>query len=183
MTTFLPVLMTFLLPQLAPPPVPGSGLDQNDFQVLHQYQNNRTQEECRVADSQSIPTVNNLFGPVAGVLSAQELQRAFIPANQLLVKTMYRLNQYKDMYPRPRPYRVDETLYPCIYRPSGNRAYPSAHAALGVVLSHFLANYFPYKKEIILKQGMQIGVNRLIGGVHHPSDVIAGQELGLKLAQ
>jgi hypothetical protein len=40
-----------------------------------------------------------------------------------------------------------------------------------------LAKKFPYKKDIILQQGLKIGENRIIGGVHHPSDVRAGRLL------
>ena len=32
-----------------------------------------------------------------------------------------------------------------------------------------------------MKQGLQIGENRLIGGVHHPSDVVAGRILAVQV--
>jgi hypothetical protein len=40
---------------------------------------------------------------------------------------------------------------------------------------------FPNKKEIIMKQAEQIGLNRVIGGVHHPSDIQAGQYMAQQL--
>ena len=57
------------------------------------------------------------------------------------------------------------------------QAYPSGHSTVGYALALALAKKFPYKKDLILQQGLKIGENRLIGGVHHPSDVVAGRKL------
>ena len=46
-----------------------------------------------------------------------------------------------------------------------------------------LAELRPERREALLAQGRQVGVNRVIGGVHYPSDIEAGQKLGARLAQ
>jgi len=84
---------------------------------------------------------------------------------------------YKFKYRRHRPYNEDSTLHPCIPIPSDNVAYPSAHAARGLALAEIFSQIFPEKKEQIMKQGYQIGTNRVLGGVHHPSDIVAGQKI------
>ena len=62
-------------------------------------------------------------------------------------------------------------------------SYPSGHSTAGYALALALAKKFPYKKELILQQGLKIGENRLIGGVHHPSDVAAGRVLATQVVR
>jgi hypothetical protein len=50
------------------------------------------------------------------------------------------------------------------------------------VWSRILAEIFPEKKERLLKRGLQVGEDRVIAGIHFPSDVAAGQKLGDAIA-
>ena len=169
--------------ELAPPPAAGSAADREDFRILHLYQNQRTSEQCRAAELQSHPSVEGMFGPSTGVLSSSELREIQSEGEQIIAKVFAVVDPYKEYYHRPRPYNEDPALHPCIELPGGNKAYPSGHSAAGIVLAAYLANKFPAKRAQILAQGKQVGINRLIGGVHHPSDVAAGQSLGLQMIE
>ena len=168
---------------LAPPPAVGSAADKEDFRILHVYQDQRTSEQCRAADLQTIPSVYGMFGPSTGVLTASEISQIIAEGDQLVHKVFAIVEPYKEYYHRMRPYNVDPTLHPCIKLPGGNKAYPSGHTAAGIVLADFLAKKFPAKRMQIIEQGKQVGINRLIGRVHHPSDVAAGQSLGLQIVK
>lgn len=169
---------------LPPPPAKGSVAYQNDFAILHQYQEQRTEEECARADLQSSPTVDNLFGPSTGILTKDEIKKVAVSGEHVIERVMDLTDPFKNLHLRNRPYITDTSLSPCIELPGkSNRSYPSGHSAVGIVLASFLAKQFPAKKEAILKQGNQIGINRLIGGVHHPSDVAAGQSLGRQIVK
>lgn len=168
--------------ELAPPPEKGSAVDREDFRILHVYQNERTREQCEAADAQSIPTVEGMFGPNTGVLTAAEIKKVRLRSVQIIAKVFNIITPFKKQYHRMRPYNADPTLHPCVAIPGGNMAYPSGHSAAGIALSVFLAKEFPAKRDQILQQGKQVGINRLIGGVHHPSDVAAGQALGKQIA-
>lgn len=168
---------------LSPPPAKGSTADREDFRILHVYQDQRTEEQCEAADRQTIPTVDAMFGPNTGVLTASEVRKVNLEGTQLIRKVFKIVDPFKDEYRRMRPYNADPTLQPCVKLPGGNKAYPSAHATVGIVLAAFLAQKFPSKKAELIEQGKQVGINRLIGGVHHPSDVKAGQSLGKQIVE
>ena len=166
-----------------PPPAPGSALEKSDFATLHAVQNTRTSEQCRLAGLQEYMSLENFFGPTTGILTPEEVRSAEKMAKDLIDQTITIVDPFKNEYNRPRPYVTDPTLTPCIQEPGKYRAYPSGHAVAGVVLSHALAKLFPAKKDQIMKQGIQIGMNRILGGVHHPTDVQAGQDLGEQISE
>ena len=169
--------------ELGPPPAKGSAIYIQDYKILHQLQDSRTQEQCEAANRQTMPTTTNLFGPETGVLTAAELKSVVVESDQLLAKIVKLCSPFKGQYVRIRPYDADPTLHPCVKIPGGQRSYPSTHAAAGILLSKFIASKFPAKRDQILRQGMQIGLNRVLGGVHHPSDVTAGRSLGRQAAK
>lgn len=87
---------------------------------------------------------------------------------------------------RPRPYRRDSSIIPCetdyLY-PSDNASYPSGHATNGYVAALLLAEVMapipsePDRRPSIKARGIRYGDNRVVCGVHHPSDVTAGRAL------
>lgn len=168
---------------LSPPPAKGSAEEMQDYRIIHEYQNQRTSAQCAAADAQSYPSAEVLFGPRSRVLTAAEFKSVETKIERITSKVIDVASHFKEKYDRPRPYNVDRTIHPCVAKPGGNAAYPSGHATLGIVLSLVLAKEFPAKKETILEHGLQIGTNRLIGGVHHPSDVEAGQNLGRQIGK
>ncbi len=164
--------------QLPPPPQAGTSEYDRDFIILHQLQDTRTPEECDSASLQSHLTLENAFGPETGVLTAAEVKKAKILSMRVIAKTAVAVFYFKQIFRRDRPFNVDNTLNPCIQKPkSGDFAYPSGHSATGYALALALSRKFPEKKDIIMAQGLKIGDHRLLGGVHHPSDVQAGREL------
>ncbi len=88
----------------------------------------------------------------------------------------------KNLYKRPRPYLRNTAIKPCISLESST-AYPSGHAAMGRAVGKILADKYPDRAEEIMVVANQVGTNRVIGGVHHPSDVVAGRKLGDELAR
>jgi acid phosphatase (class A) len=62
-------------------------------------------------------------------------------------------------------------------------SYPSGHATRGLAYAAVLAELVPERREALLERGRQVGVDRVIGGVHWPSDIEAGQRLGAALVE
>src|SRR5205814_9113669 len=58
------------------------------------------------------------------------------------------------------------------------RSYPSGHATRGTVWAELLAETYPAQREALLARGRQIGFDRIIAGVHYPSDIYAGRCVG-----
>lgn len=88
----------------------------------------------------------------------------------------------KKQFGRPRPFVADARVQPAIER-EVSPSYPSGHATRGLAFALVLAELAPERREALLIQGRRVGVDRVIGGVHYPSDIEAGQRLGQKLAE
>ncbi len=162
---------------IASPPIPGSSDHQADFVELKRAQNVRSNEECEIADSQSFLSVASFYGPETGLLSAGQLKVVEEFVEEVIETATEEVHPFKDQFQRPRPYTTDSSIRPCIRRPGGDRSYPSAHAAAGVLSALVVADLIPAQAEEFLAAGIQVGENRVLGGVHHPSDVVAGRKL------
>jgi hypothetical protein len=162
---------------MAPPPAPGSPESDADYARLLQLQASRTPDECSAAAAEVTPDFQSLFGN-SGIMSKAELA-AVAPFIDEASKLAAKISGYfKKKYPRPRPYDADARVQPCIPKPGGATSYPSTHATDGVVDACVLARLFPKRANILASYGRHVGDLRVISGVHHPSDVAAGQALG-----
>ncbi len=167
--------------QLPPPPAEGSAAYEKDFQQLHKYEQTRTQAECKLGDSQSIPSFEVLYGRNRDLLSKEEAE-ALTPFMKNVFQLTERISEaFKVKYKRPRPFVTDPTLEPCAKKPGGAKAYPSAHTAAGFVGACVLSKIYPERKKNIEQYGIFIGELRAKVGVHHPSDVKAGWILGKQI--
>jgi len=82
----------------------------------------------------------------------------------------------KKDWARPRPFLQDSRVHPPIDLPK-NASYPSGHSTVGCLDALILAQLAPDLKDQLLARGRQIGDDRIIAGVHFPSDVEAGRTL------
>jgi len=167
--------------EISPPPASGSTKERADYVELHRFQSNRTKDECQAAGSQSMMILDSLFGPAAGLLTESELTAVEKLLTEVKKTVEAETKIFKEHYSRSRPFNVDTTLEPCVRKPGGATSYPSSHAAVGLVMGKVLADLLPASRTEFEAQGIQIGTNRVLGGVHHPSDVQAGQDLGEKI--
>lgn len=160
------------------PPVQGSVESAADFAELHRLQATRTKEDCDTAELQTWFDARSISGVTVGLISEAEFKVIETLASQLLETAKVESDTLKAKFNRPRPYITDPTLVPCIKKPKkADRAFPSGHALGGWLLSRVLAQIFPERAALFQTWGKQVGLNRLIGGVHHPSDVEAGWKL------
>jgi len=82
----------------------------------------------------------------------------------------------KKLWFRSRPPAVDKCVQPSVGLPT-NSSYPSGHGAYGIVLASLLSDLAPDLRGQLMARGKQIGDDRVLGGVHFPSDVEAGRAL------
>ncbi|MBI2789826.1 MAG: phosphatase PAP2 family protein [Elusimicrobia bacterium] len=165
---------------LAAPPAPGSPEYARDFEELLKLQAARTPEQCSAAAAQAIPDFRSLFG-ASGILSKAEAE-AVAPFVDRASKFLSKVSGYhKKKFSRPRPFNADPRVQPCVEKPSGSTSYPSTHAAAGVLDACVLGRLFPERAGILGSHGRDAGQLRLVSGVHHPSDVAAGQDLGARV--
>ncbi|HNW45380.1 MAG TPA: phosphatase PAP2 family protein [Elusimicrobiales bacterium] len=162
--------------EFQPAPAPGSPLDRADFLELNSWQARRTPAQCARAAAEGEAYFDQFFGPLKPFTwPLSKDGRAFILRVRADIGTA--VNIFKNRSARPRPFRRDPQLAPCLGK-IGGLAYPSGHAATARVYALMLTEIAPTRRAEFLARADEAALNRVIGGVHHPSDIEAGKKLG-----
>ncbi len=163
---------------LPAPPVENSKAYKRDFKILHEQQAARSDADCQLANSQLHAKFSLFFGTESKQLTEDEYAQVEALMTKVNSFTERVTGYFKGLHQRSRPYDVDTQLEPCIPKPGGSRSYPSSHAAIATADACLLAKIFPKKAKKLKAYGTYLGNLRYVVGVHHPSDVTAGQTLG-----
>lgn len=158
-----------------PAPASGSPLDLSDFTELHRWQTLRTSEQCALAGAESEAYFDQFFGrlkPFAGRLPGESA--AFLLRVRKDVGTAVNIFKYRNA--RKRPFLSDPGLSPCLGR-IGGLAYPSGHAAIARIYALMLTEIAPLRRAEFMNRADEAALYRVIGGVHHPTDIEAGKRL------
>lgn len=165
---------------LAPPPKPGSPVDQADYAELLALQKSRTRAECERASYEANFSVETLYGAPYGMLTKKEVALLSDLLWEVAGDTDAIVQRAKVLYKRPRPHRGNPSVSPCVRRETTN-AYPSGHAAISRVWALTLAEIRPTQAGAYFQRAAEIGHDRVLGGAHHPTDISAGSELGERI--
>jgi acid phosphatase (class A) len=87
----------------------------------------------------------------------------------------------KNEFGRKRPFMVDPRVKPCVTLET-TPSFPSGHSTRATVWAYVLADIFPEHRMALLARARQIGDDRVLAGLHFPSDVEAGRTLGKAIA-
>jgi hypothetical protein len=166
---------------LSGPPAPGSPENKADIDGVLARQQSRTPADilrAKMEENLSPAVFSDVFGhwftPKRLPLTFALLENAASDAETIS-------GSAKTLWNRPRPPLQNHDIHPVLTVPA-SPSYPSGHAMRGALWSIILARLAPEYQDRILARGAQIGEDRIIGGVHFPSDVAAGQKLGSTLA-
>ncbi len=129
--------------QLPDIPQLGSEASDSDFKTLHEFQKNRTKDECEAAKKDAKYGFTEMFpAQKAFYEGLTQEQRAFVDSIGEETLTVVRI--VKEKFVRQRPYEADSTLEPCINRSKTvSRSYPSGHTAYAYVYALFMAEIMP----------------------------------------
>lgn len=159
---------------LAPAPANDSPVTKADLAVLLKLQAERTpaQEEAARADVKRVVTrFADVLGPA--------FEKKKLPVTEAFFKRISKdaslaVAQVKNRWSRPRPFTLSHEIKPCVPKPA-SPSYPSGHSTWGHLAAIVLADMVPEKAAEIFARGDEFARQRLIGGVHYPSDVEAGK--------
>jgi acid phosphatase (class A) len=163
------------IPQFPPPPAPGSETDKADLALLHQLQNRRTQAQCGAAKAQAHAYYEEFFGDISPFVSLLPAGAADF-FNYIIADSDAVTVKLKDRYKRPRPFQRGAGLKSCAGMTPG-LAYPSGHAAISRLFALILTDLVPERRAEFFARADEAALNRVIGGVHHPSDIEAGKRV------
>lgn len=155
------------------PPAAGSTALLEDLAVLRWLQRNRTPEMV-AATWTTLARDLAVFSPALGVdmvKTTPHLLRGMAPF-MALVDTGS--DEIKARLRRPRPFSSHADLQPCLPLETGY-SFPSGHSSWYAAAALLLADLLPERRERILVLGSSGGANRVMCGVHYPSDVLAAQ--------
>lgn len=163
-------------------PAPGSVKESEDFNVLLTYQKLRTAQDCANAQKDTATSLATMFGGAHNILNRDEVDR--LSFFMLKAYAASGLNAYvaKETFKRPRPYQKNPLIKPCIELES-SYAYPSGHTMMVRLYARILSQVFPERAELFIKRADGYSLNRVIGGVHHPSDIYAANIVADYLSQ
>lgn len=163
------------------PPTPGSRAEAADLAILRWLQRFRS-PEIVAATWLLLDRDLNAFSSAVGA----ELGKATPALNAGLQAFMEPVNSaygaIKTKQGRIRPYLAHPDLHPCL-PPEDTPSFPSGHAVWFRATAELLADLVPERRERLQQIGRQGGANRVLCGVHYPSDVEAGQRLGAEAAR
>lgn len=162
---------------IGPYPVQGSEAHIADFDTLRNYQNTRTEQECKEASLEESANLHTLFVHNNGPLTNSEAKRLTPRFLKIYAEVGANIYIAKKIYKRPRPYNFNREIVPCIDLEK-SYAYPSGHTTMARVLAQLLGRIYPERKEAFMKRADQSATFRVLGGVHHPTDIVAGKKLG-----
>lgn len=145
-----------------------------------EFQQNRTSADCAMATQEIFLSLKGFTGVYGAygkefTLEQEKVLSPFI--DRTGEEVVFFAKRLKKDYPRPRPYDYISGITPCV-RKEKSMAYPSGHAALSRVYAKVLGVIYPELKNKFQERSDEIAKNRVLGGVHHPSDIESGKKLG-----
>ncbi|MED5802676.1 phosphatase PAP2 family protein [Gordonia sp. Z-3] len=119
--------------------------------------------------------------PKVAALTEGYTARAMLPLGTTLIE--------KEIFGNPRPFvvapgkierynRPGEDLYADL---GGNGSYPSGHTSMGYLFGGLMAYWLPELGPQIIARAGEIGLGRIVLGVHYPLDVMGGRIMATDL--
>lgn len=161
---------------LKKPPSADSVETRRELAEMLALQGKRTPEDVERLKSEVKNSVKTFFGPPYGSLTAAEAA-ALEP---LFVKVRGDMNYFvqaaKKVWRRDRPFIEEPKIVPCVVF-ENTSSYPSGHTAASHLFALVLGELNPKRAKEMMKNADRVGADRVLAGMHHPSDIEAGKAL------
>jgi acid phosphatase (class A) len=163
---------------LAPPPTPDSPTTHAELALIHRVEQTRTAQQ--IAAAQADDQEQDIF------IFRDSLSQDFTADNLPLTAALSRhihndegavTKPLKTAFARPRPFQSDITLKPVCALNKEPNSYPSGHTVSGYLMAFALMQMVPEKQAQIMKRADDYAHNRIVCGVHYPSDIDAGRDI------
>jgi acid phosphatase (class A) len=167
---------------LAAPPSDMSEITRAELDAMLLIQERRTPAQTSLARADNEVALERFSAALGSPKSLTEVPLPL--ANALLSRALKDVSPIvgagKDAYNRPRPYALEKRLKPVIapLPPPGDSSYPSGNATRGYIIALVLADMVPERRTQLLTRADEYARNRVIAGVHFPSDVEASRIIG-----
>lgn len=175
-----------IVPRTLPAP-PGSGslAEKAELTAIRLLQKARTPERDAWAQHLAKTDGMDQFRSLLGAYEQQAGKLKGVGATALMYTaigaTAATTAYFKHKYDRQRPFQVDDRIVPVVKKPS-DASYPSGHTSAAFAAARIISNIDPSRATEAYRIATEVGMSRIYGGVHFPSDVVAGALLGTAVA-
>lgn len=162
--------------QLPAVPKLDSKVQKEDEEQLRAIQAKRTKAQCDEAKNEVPGNLKGLYEKPAGPLEKKKVEALDPFFAKIQNDGAFIVLKMKLDFPRQRPFAYIKGLEACVPLESTG-SYPSGHALIAKLFALVLSDMFPAEKEKFEKRSLEVAENRVLSGVHHPSDIQAGRKI------
>lgn len=167
---------------LPPPPAADSEETKAELETILRLQETRTSAQAARAKADAKIEMQSFRAAIGPWFTPENL-----PLLTQLLKNVEKDSKCysdgaKSVFGRQRPKFVHKKVKALI-EGQDEASYPSGHATRGMLMAIILTELSPENAAAIMNRGWELGWNRVIAGVHYPSDVVAGRVLGKAIAR
>jgi acid phosphatase (class A) len=161
---------------LAPPPTDASDVTRAELDAMLLIQERRSPVQVTITkmdDEAKLDRFSDALGSAERLKDVPQLEALMrkVHANSSQV-----IEKAKDAFNRQRPHKLEPRLKPSLELPTSS-SYPSGHATWGYITALVLADMVPERRMFLMERADDFARNRVIAGVHYPSDVESGRLL------
>ena len=171
---YLPPSSVDLEQVLEPPPTPDSAAGKADLQAMLDAQKSRTPADVASAQADAEVSVFRFADVIGAGFNVKNLPFTAQFFGRVREAESPPVKAAKAYFGRLRPFVADPEIHPVVKQPP-DKSYPSGHATFSYTVAIILANMLPEKAVAIFARARVYAHNRVVGGVHYPSDVEAGR--------
>lgn len=162
--------------QFSAPPAPDSAATRAELDELLALQAARTAQQVAAARADRKTRIERFYA----ALGLDERTAPPMPHLQRLAQSVeddvrIYVRAAKEKFRRLRPYEIEPRLEPCIDDVRGDLSYPSGHAAYAHSMALLLARLVPERQASLDSRATEFARQRMVCGVHFPSDLAAGK--------
>jgi len=168
---------TLDLARLLPPaPANDSAITRSEIELMLKIQADRTPTQAERAKGDAAATIYRFADAIGN-------PEAFTPAKVPKLEALVRKVTYEEgaviqagkrSFDRPRPFLLEPRIVPIVDKPP-NASYPSGHTMWARTMGLLLADMLPEYREKIMARADEYAFNRVVAGVHYPTDVESGK--------
>jgi acid phosphatase (class A) len=166
---------------LPPPPAAGSADERRELAAVLEVQRARTPAEVARAQADQLVSVFRFADVLGEKFSAENLPKTAALVKRVTGEGNLAWDEAKRHWKRPRPFLANPEVQPVVDRPA-SFSYPSGHSACAWLWASVLGQMVPEKRGELYTRAREYGRNRVVGGVHYPSDDEAGMLTGVAVA-
>jgi membrane-associated phospholipid phosphatase len=173
-----------------PPPAVGSAAFQEEIAVLKRLLSHPTPSQRAIATHGATKGLDFAWEPGYALVRRERLSvprevRLLAPLAAVQVDAYIAAHDAKYTAPlptswRPRPNMADPTIVPLIPQPN-HPAYVSNAAIIASAVAELIGAMSPQEAAHWQYLGEELGLSRLYGGIHYPSDERAGNQMGKRI--